>query len=193
MAKRIYERMRSSISGKIEDKKMINSHIIPNFYLKQFATKKPNGKHYVWVYEKGKKPHQQWTKNTAYENGYFAYTLPDGTVEESLESVLKTMEEDAADPLVSAKSDLFVESETSRIKLASYAALLYSRTTQRLDWTKRNWFEVYQQLDKEIADDELAAALVAHFNRKLGQNKPVEWIKRHIKELIQRDATTVEA
>jgi hypothetical protein len=173
--------------------KMINSHIIPNRYLKQFAIQKQNGKHYVWVYEKGKKPHQQTTKNTAYQNGYFAYTLPDGTVEESLEGVLKTMEEDAADPLLSAKSDLFVESEMSRIKLASYAALLYSRSTQKLDWTKRNWIEVNQQLDKEIEDDELAAAMVDHFNRKLGENKPVEWIKQNIKELIQQDSTTVEA
>jgi hypothetical protein len=176
-----------------EDKKMINSHIIPNFYLKQFAIKKPNGKHYVWVYAKGKKPVQQSTKNTAYENGYFAYTLPDGTVEESLEGVLKTMEEDAIDPLVSAKSDLFVQSESSRIKLASYAALLYARTTQRLDWTKRNWLELYQQLDEIMKEYEFAAALIDHFNRKLGGDKSVDWIRGHMKELIQQKATTVEA
>jgi hypothetical protein len=172
---------------------MINSHIIPRFYLKQFATTKANGKHYVWVYEKGKEPQQQWTKKTAYENGYFAYTLPDGTVEESLEEKLKVLEEDAGDALVASKSDLFVQSETSRFKLASYAALLYSRTTQRLDWTKRNWLEIYQQLDEEMEDKDLVVALADHFNRKLGENKPAEWIKQNIKELIQRNATTLEA
>ena len=172
---------------------MINSHIIPNFYLKQFATTKPNGKHYVWVYAKGKKPVQQWTKNTAYENGYFAYTLPDGTVEESLEGILKTMEEEAGDPLVSARSDLFVQSEMSRIKLASYAALLYSRSTQRLDWTKRNWIELYGQLDEVMKDEKFAASLVDHFNRKLGSNKSIAWIQKHMKELIQQKATTTEA
>ena len=131
-------------------------------------------------------------KNTAYENGYFAYTLPDGTVEESLEGILKTMEEDAADPLVSAKSDLFVQSELSRFKLASYAALLYSRTTQRLDWTKRNWLEIYRQLG-EVMKDGAAAVLVDHFNRKLSGDKSVVWIQQHMKELIQQNATTVEA
>jgi Protein of unknown function (DUF4238) len=172
---------------------VIKSHIIPNFYLKQFATIKPNGKHYVWVYAKGKKPVRQWTRNTAYENGYFAYTLPDGTVGESLEGILKTMEEDASDPLVSARSDLFVQSEMSRVKLASYAALLYSRTTQRLDWTKRNWLKLYQQLDEVMKDEKFAVTLVDHFNRKLGGDKSVAWIQQHMKELIQQKATTTEA
>lgn len=161
--------------------------------MKQFATIKPNNKHYVWVYAKGKQPVHQWTKNTAYENGYFAYTLPDGTVEESLEHILKTMEENAADPLVSAKYDLFVLSGTSRLKLASYAALLYSRSTQRLEWTKRNWFQVYEQLDEAMKDEVFAAALVEHFNRKLGGDKSVGWIQHHMKELIQQEATTANA
>jgi Protein of unknown function (DUF4238) len=106
---------------------------------------------------------------------------------------LKVKEEDAADPLVSAKSDLFVQSELSRFKLASYAALLYSRTTQRLDWTKRNWLEIYAQLGEVMKDEKFAAALVDHFNRKLGGDKSVAWIQHHIKELIQQNATTVEA
>jgi hypothetical protein len=178
---------------------MINSHIIPNYYLKQFATLKPNGKHYVWVHTKGKdpkkppKPTHQWTRNTAYENGYFAYTLPGGTVEESLEEVLRLKEEAAADPLVSAKSDLFILSDLSRYKLASYAALLYSRATQRLDWTKRNWLEIYSQLGDVMKGEKFAAALVDYFNRKLGDDKSVVWIQQHIKELIQQNATTVEA
>jgi hypothetical protein len=62
---------------------MIRSHIIPKFYLKQLAFEKPNGKHYVYLYEKGKKPADRWIKSVGRELGYFGYLLPDGTIEES--------------------------------------------------------------------------------------------------------------
>jgi hypothetical protein len=44
-----------------------------------------------------------------------------------------------------------------------------------------------------MKDEKFAAALVDHFNRKLGGDKSVVWIQQHMKELIQQNATTVEA
>jgi len=54
------------------------SHIIPRFYLEQFASAnrrkgKPGN---VWVYEKGKPPRPSSTKAQGYENGYLrSFTL----------------------------------------------------------------------------------------------------------------------
>jgi Protein of unknown function (DUF4238) len=168
---------------------MIRSHIIPAFYLKQFAFEKPNGKHYVYLYEKGKEPADRWTKNVGYEPGYFGYVLPDGTIEESLEGRLKTLEEDCMDALVSANSDLFVFTHRNRRKLALYAGHLHSRTTQRLEWSKRNWLEIYQQLDEAIKEDGYADELAQYFSVKLGKNLSRQSLRNDIKGLILRSAT----
>lgn len=168
---------------------MIRSHIIPQFYLKQLAFKKPNNKHYVYLYEKGKKPVDRWTKNVGYQLGYFGYVLPDGTVEESLETRLKVLEEDSMDALVSSKSDLFVFTHRNRRKLALYAALLHSRTTQRLEWNKKDWLRIYQQLDEAIKDDAYADELAQYFSIKLGKILSRQSVREDLRGLIMRSAT----
>jgi hypothetical protein len=147
---------------------MIRSHIIPRFYLKQFAFQKPNEKHYVYLYEKGKKPEARYIKNVGYELGYFGYVLPDGSVEESMETKLKGLEEDCMDVLVSAQSDLFVFTRDNRRTMAFYAGLLHARTTQRLEWNKKNWLEVHRQLDEAIKEDAYADELARYFSLKYG-------------------------
>lgn len=174
-------------------KPMIRSHIIPNFYLKQFVFKKPNGKDYVYLYEKGQKPTPRWTRKAGCEMGYFGYVLPDGTVEESLEARLADMEKDCSDELVSAKSDLFVFTERTRRKLAFYAALLHSRTTQRLEFNKKNWLEIYQQLDEAMKEDDFASELTQYFSLKVGKTLSRDWIRKHLKGLIQEYATAEQA
>src|ERR1700677_335023 len=63
----------------------IGSHVIPRFYLEQFATKRRQGKPgFVWVYEKGRPPRPSSTKAQGYENGYFTFVHPNGTRDESL-------------------------------------------------------------------------------------------------------------
>ncbi len=67
----------------------INSHIIPGFYLEQFATKKRSGKPgRIWVYEKTKEPDERATRVQGRENGYFSYTEADGSLNESFEQHL---------------------------------------------------------------------------------------------------------
>jgi hypothetical protein len=158
-------------NGVASDRTMIRSHIIPKFYLKQFAFEKPNSKYYVYLYEKGKKPADRWIKRVGYELGYFGYVLPDGTFEESLEVRLKALEEDSMEALVSANGDFFVFTHSNRRKLAFYAALLYSRTTQRFEWNKKNWLEVYRQLDSVRACGDNDSARNAN-RRPRNQSEP---------------------
>src|SRR5882724_8668760 len=131
----------------------MKSHIIPKFYLKQFSFKKPNKKHYVWLYEKGKKPDPRWIDRAGVVSGYFGYVMPDGTLEESFEKTLAKMEHDCDDVLVCAISDLFVNSLQNRRKLIFYSTLLHSRATQRRDWTHTNWLQVHSQLKEALTDD----------------------------------------
>jgi hypothetical protein len=146
---------------------MIKSHVIPQFYLKQFAFMKPNDKHYVYLYEKTKEPKDRYTKKVGRIAGYFGYILPDGTLEESMETKLKLLEEDCRDVLVSAQSDFFVFTRDNRRTIAFYAGLLHARTTQRVQWNKKNWLEIYRQLDEAIKDDDYADELARYFSIKL--------------------------
>jgi hypothetical protein len=51
----------------------MKSHIIPEFYLKQFSFTKPNGKRYVWLYEKSKAAEARWIHRAGTEAGYFGF------------------------------------------------------------------------------------------------------------------------
>jgi hypothetical protein len=59
---------------------LINSHIIPAFYLEQFATPSVRGKDKpgrIWVYEKGNEPDERATSVQGREKGYFGFINPD--------------------------------------------------------------------------------------------------------------------
>ncbi len=168
---------------------MIRSHVIPRFYLKQFAFQKPNEKHYVYLYQKGKKPEDRWTKKVGRIEGYFGYVLPDGTVEESMEQKLKVLEEGCMDILISAQSDLFVFTRDNRRKMAFYAALLHSRTTQRLEWNKKSWLEIHRQLDEAIKEDDYADELAQYFSVKYGNTLSRQSLRDTLNALIMRSAT----
>lgn len=170
----------------------MKSHIIPEFYLKQFSFSKPNDKRYVWLYEQRKKPEPRWTHRAGVEPGYFGFVRPDGTLEESLETKLAEMEHDCDDVLVSARSDLFHCSERSRRKLAFYAALLHSRATQRRDWTLQSWVEIHQQLEETVEDARYLNALADHFTKRYKKKYSPAQIGKEIKNLV-RKSTTVEA
>ena len=164
----------------------MKSHVIPEFYLKQFSFKKPNDKLYVWLYEKGKKIETRWIHRAGRLPGYFAVSLPDGTVEESFETKLAVLEHDCDDVLVSARSDLFYCSEKSRRKLAFYAALLHSRATQRRDWANKSWLDIHDQLDKVLDDEQYVHALVEHFTTRHNRKFSKAGVRRDIKRLINK-------
>src|SRR5579871_2711118 len=129
---------------------MIGSHIIPRFYLEQFATRSGRGKKqagFIWVYEVGKKPRRRGTSVQGVENGYFGFMRPDGSLQEEFEEELARRENECNEVLVCAKSPLFYWPRGSKEKLAFYAALLYSRATQRRSFSEANYSKIIIQLE----------------------------------------------
>jgi len=155
---------------------MIGSHIIPKFYLEQFATPSRRGKDKpgrIWVYEKGRSPHQRSTSVQGVENGYFGFVRPNGSLEESLETYLADRERECGDVLVSAKSDLFDWTSTaSRNKIAFYAALLFSRATQRRTFSARNWADIQKRFSELVDDDNYINDLAVHYAKRYKEATP---------------------
>lgn len=162
------------MAGNYDGKKpLIGSHIIPRFYLEQFATASTQGKDKpgrIWVYERGKRPDHRSTSVQGVENGYFGFVLPDGSLEEGLETDLARRETQCDDVLVSAKSELFNWASTaSRNKLAFYAGLLFSRATQRRDFSAENWMDIQKRFVELIADDDYINDLVMHYRKRYSE------------------------
>ena len=159
---------------------MIGSHIIPKFYLKQFATPSTRGKKNpgrIWVYEREQPADERATSVQGVENGYFGFLRPDGIFDESFESVLAKIENDCNDVLVSAKSDLFHWPHGSREKLALYAALLYSRATQRRTFSANNWSNIVGEILELLEDEKFIGELASGLASKLG--RPVSERQMH--------------
>ncbi len=116
----------------------IGSHTIPRFYLEQFATRRRNRPGRVCVYEKGKPPQQRSTRSQGRENGYFQIVRDDGSKDEFTETALAKFEDECLDALVSAKFPL-CDMALVTVKLASYAGMLFQRSTVRRKFSARNW------------------------------------------------------
>src|SRR6478735_10942 len=158
-------------------KSMLGSHIIPKFYLDQFATpakrKKKPGR--IRAYEKGKQPDDRATSVQGAENGYFGYIRDVGTVdgvrEEAFEKDLAQRENECDSVLFCSKSHLYHWPHGSRDKLAFYAALLYSRATQRREHSAKNsryTVEIFEQALNE--DKTLLTDLTACYSKRFDQN-----------------------
>jgi hypothetical protein len=164
---------------------LINSHIIPAFYLEQFATPSLRGENKpgrIWVYEKGAEPDERGTSVQGREKGYFGFVRPDGSLEESLESDLADRENECGDVLVSAKSVLFDWTSTaSRNKLAFYAGLLFSRATQRRTFTAENWVNLQKRFVELVNDDSYVNDLAVHYRKRYQEATPVRVRERLLK------------
>ncbi len=173
---------------------MIGSHIIPKFYLEQFATPSKRGKNKpgrIWVYEKNKEPQERGTSVQGVENGYFGLVRSDGSLEESFETYLANREKECNDILICAKSDLFDWTSTHyRNKLAFYASLLYSRATQRREFTAMNWARIQKQLAELIDDDKYVRDLTDHYQKKFpNQNVSIVAIRNRMRGLLAETQT----
>lgn len=163
---------------------MIGSHIIPKFYLEQFAcpSKRKNNPGRVWVYEKGKKPGERATSVQGVENGYFAYIHDDGSedgvLEDAYEKNLATRETECDSVLYCSKSHLYHWPYGSREKLAFYAGLLYSRATQRRAHSAHNSRLTLDLFERAISEDKtLLTDLNACFKQRFNQNFTEEEIR----------------
>jgi hypothetical protein len=134
---------------------MIGSHVIPKFYLEQFATKKsPKAKAgHLWVYTKNAPVRQGTPKSEGVENGYFGMPMKEG-LDESLEAELAEREDRAKDVLLMAPNETFIWSASYRNIMADYVSLIYARTKVRRDAT--GWVSQSVSTDlKRVIDDEL--------------------------------------
>ncbi len=167
---------------------MINSHIIPAFYLEQFArpsTRGPQNPGRIWVYEKGNEPDERATSVQGRENGYFAYVKPDGTLEESFETVLANREKECNDVLELAKSELYHWPSGSEEKLAFYAALLFRRATQQRSFSDSNWQKIVDDIRQAANDPEYMEALALDITCKRGVPVTVETLRESITDFIE--------
>jgi hypothetical protein len=161
----------------------IGSHVIPRFYLEQFASEparkgKPGR---VWVYQRGKKPQQRATSVQGRENGYFGFVRPDGTLEESLETRLAKLEKACHDTLVCAKSELFCWSSAHRNNLAFYTSLLFQRATQSRNVNIKHWDGIQKGFAEALADDEFIDDLAVHYSAKF--NKEIR--REELREMLR--------
>ncbi len=172
---------------------MVGSHIIPKYYLEQFATKnKPSASTgHLWVYSKDAAQREGTPKSEGVENGYFGLPTPSGGLDESLETRLAAMEDEATDALVMAPRETFVWSPKYRSAIASYAGLLYARTKARRDATAWVAETVTKDMLRLLKDDQFMKEMADHY-AKLA-NQPIETallmdsIERVAKELATPD------
>lgn len=167
---------------------MINSHIIPAFYLERFARTSPRGLNNpgrIWVYEKGEEPDDRATSVQGRENGYFAYVGPDGTVEESFEFVLAERENECNEVLELARSPLYDWPLGSEEKLAFYAALLFRRATQQRTFSEMNWQKTIEDMRQAAADPEYVRQTAADIKAKRGIQVTEEILRNSINNWIE--------
>jgi hypothetical protein len=176
---------------------LIGSHIIPKFYLEQFSSASERGKNNpgrIWVYERGKVPHDRATSVQGKENGYFGYYKADGTLEESFEKVLADHEAECNEVLALSKFDTFPWQRGSREKLAFYAALLYSRATQRRTYSSKQWTKILAELREAASDDLLVKDIADAVARQLNLTTASESaVRKAIANYIQESDSPNEA
>ncbi len=148
---------------------MINSHIIPAYYLERFARPSSRGLRNpgrVWVYEKGCEPQNRATSVQGRENGYFEFVHEDGTKEESFETALAERENECNHILVQARSPLYHWPFGSEEKLAFYAALLFRRASQQRTFNERNWRSIIDDIRQAASDPEYLRQMAADLRVK---------------------------
>lgn len=167
----------------------IGSHIIPRFYLEQFANanRRKGRSGNVWVYEKGKPPRQASTKAQGYENGYFAFVRSDGRRDESFETQLAKLENRCDDVLVCAKSKLFdLRVLIHRTTLAFYMGLLFARSTSRRKFSAGNWAKLKGPFSQLEFNEEYVQDTAAHYTEYTGEVVTPEQVRQLIRKQAQR-------
>lgn len=166
---------------------MIGSHIIPRYYLEQFAQKpRPKGKTgHLWVYPVVGEVRRGTAGKEGREKGYFAITTADG-VSEEWEDKFATMEGRADEVLACAGSPLFVLTERGRRVLAEYIGLMWARTRFRLQAT--GWIANFTSkgLQDAAQDSAFVKEVAALITADLGRVVTAEQVKNSMQSLAPR-------
>ena len=158
---------------------MIGSHIIPRYYLEQFAEKqKPKAKTgHLWVYPVEGNPRRGTAQSEGRQRGYFAITTASG-VSEEWEGKFASMEGKADDVLACVRSPLFVLTDRSRRVLAQYIGLMYARTRFRLQ--SREWIAnlTSRDLQEAARDESFLKQVAALITADLGQLVTTDQVRK---------------
>lgn len=172
----------------------IGSHIIPKFYMERFAnlSDRKSGQPHLWVYEKGKKPRYTATSVQGYENGYFAFVKPDGTLDESLETRLADLEGECLETLELTATRFFdIQSASRRNDLAFYASMLFCRARQRRNRSQKTFATLRTQFVELARDDDWIAEITAQYIKRHGEPITVQVVKDMLVRLAaMMDGTT---
>jgi hypothetical protein len=173
----------------------IGSHIIPRFYLDRFADPpdREDGQKQIWVYEKGRKPRYTATVVQGFQNGYFAFTKDDGTLDESLETRLAELEGNCLETLELTATQFFdIQSASRRNDLAFYASMLFCRAKQRRNRSEKTYANLRQQFVDLLADEEWLDRVTAHYVERTGDTIRPKVLKDRIAIFAERMNDTKE-
>ena len=161
----------------------IGSHTIPRFYLEQFATPRRNKPGRVCVYEKGRPPQSRSTKSQGRENGYFQIVRDDGTKDEFTETALARFEDECLAALISAKY-FTCDLALVYVKLASYAGMLFQRSTVRRKFSAHNWSKLEAPYASLALNQDYLHDVAEHYTELTGHT----FTSGQIAELIRRQS-----
>lgn len=167
---------------------MIGSHIVPRFYLEQFAVKAKKSARtgHLWVYSTDASPRPGTAANEGRENGYFGIPRDDGSLDESLENQLQRIEDRATDVLSCVGSELFVWSLRAKQILASYCGQLYARVRARQAASFWLSDKVWSEFRDLIQDDTFIENVASRYA------VPTEQVKDSMVGLADKAASPLE-
>ena len=162
---------------------MIRSHIVPRLYLEQFAVKASRSAKWghLWVYQQNSVPRRGTSKSEGAENGYFAYPLPSGSLNESLEGVLAQIEDRFANILVGLSIGRFAPTLANRRVTAEYVGLMFARSRGRLAgtaWIQSKVSALLHELDQDNFLHEISVAASKKYNATVTREQLTEIVKK---------------
>jgi hypothetical protein len=171
---------------------MIGSHTATaRFYLNQFARPQTPGdrKAKLWVYQQGAAPFLSTPYSVGKENGYFAIAKPDGSLDESMETVLANFDSRGARILRLIGYETFVASTRDVETLFRYIALTFARTNARRGLTAkilRYILNAYKELASDPAWLQEQARAFEQFSGLLTSPEEISAATRRVAEKLEK-------
>ena len=131
------------------------------------------------------------SKGEGAENGYFAYPLPSGSLNESLEGVLAQIEDHFAKVLVGLSIGNFAPDPANRRATAEYVGLMFARSRGRLAGTQVVLSKVstlMHQLEQDGFLDDIATAATNRYGSVVTRDQ----IAQIVRNLAENNLTPVE-
>jgi hypothetical protein len=166
--------------------KKIGSHVVPEYYLKQFAVKRSRKNWQLVVYEKGKTPRIGNTSSESVENGYFQ------TEDYELESSLAAFEDRANSIIRWINNPAYVFSSADLETLSLYVALLFVRSRTRRDFTKKLVLSLTSELNNVLQETASQRIVVERFRNALGKSISSEQVLASIARTAAKLQTPAE-